>query len=251
MALSKRNNIKWKKSDYITLGIAVSNFNKKIRKLQQEEKKLYLPEIKNYNEVKENILTRSELNRVINSLKRFAKEGAEEIYITQAGEQITKWQRQELGIQKGIAKRYLKTELQQLNIKGDTGFSRAEMGSEEKRRLESTLKSLEKLETTTGYEFERISQRIRKLGTTDYTLRKAYVFRENFMEELEKLKNNSPEFQEVFEHFNSIKDPITFFNETQKSNALQDFFVWYKTPENYASFDSIKDLSEYIIKEYS
>ena len=37
-----------------------------------------------------------ELNRVINSLKRFSKEGAEDLYVTKAGEQITKWERKEL-----------------------------------------------------------------------------------------------------------------------------------------------------------
>ena len=37
---------------------------------------LYLPDIINYKEAKENITTRSELNRLINSLRRFNKEGA-------------------------------------------------------------------------------------------------------------------------------------------------------------------------------
>ena len=70
--------------------------NKKINELNKEEKKLYLPELKNYKDIKENIQTRQELNRVINSLKRFSKEGAEDLYVTKAGEQITKWERKEL-----------------------------------------------------------------------------------------------------------------------------------------------------------
>ena len=55
-------------------------------------------------------MTRRELNRIINSLRRFKKEGAEELYTTQAGEQMTKWERRELGIQSGIAVRRLKRE---------------------------------------------------------------------------------------------------------------------------------------------
>ena len=93
MAQSK---IKWKKGDYISLGKAISNFNKKINELQAEENKLYLPNIIEYKEAKENITTRSELNRLINSLRRFQKQGAEELYVTQAGEEITKWERKEL-----------------------------------------------------------------------------------------------------------------------------------------------------------
>ena len=96
MATSIQSKIRWQQKDYLSLGRAVANFNKKINKLQSEEKKLYLPELKNYKDIKENIQTRSELNRVINSLKRFSKEGAEDLYVTKAGEKITKWERQEL-----------------------------------------------------------------------------------------------------------------------------------------------------------
>ena len=96
MATSTQSKIRWQQKDYLSLGRAVANFNKKINKLQSEEKKLYLPELKNYKDIKQNIQTRSELNRVINSLKRFSKEGAEDLYVTKAGEQITKWERKEL-----------------------------------------------------------------------------------------------------------------------------------------------------------
>lgn len=96
MATSTQSKIKWQQKDYLSLGRAVANFNKKINKLQSEEKKLYLPDLKNYKDIKENIQTRRELNRVINSLKRFSKEGAEDLYVTKAGEQITKWERKEL-----------------------------------------------------------------------------------------------------------------------------------------------------------
>lgn len=63
--------IKWKQKDYLSLGRAVSQFNKKINELNKEEKKLYLPELKNYKDIKSKILTRNELNRVIRSLKSF------------------------------------------------------------------------------------------------------------------------------------------------------------------------------------
>lgn len=108
--------IKFKKGDTIKLGKAVAEFNRKISKLQAEENNLILPEKLNYADEKENITTRRELNRRINSLKRFLKEGAEDIYTTQAGEKITNWERKELSLQKGIAKRRLQRELAELNV---------------------------------------------------------------------------------------------------------------------------------------
>lgn len=107
--------IKWKKGDAIKLGKAVAEFNRKINELQTEENNLYLPNKINYAEEKENITTRKELNRRIESLKRFQKAGAEDLYITEAGEQLTKWERGELEKQKGIAERRLKKELASLN----------------------------------------------------------------------------------------------------------------------------------------
>lgn len=82
--MANNSQIKWKKGDFITLGKAVSAFNKKINELQNNENKLYLPEFKDYNKIKQNINTRKELNRQINSMKEFLKEGAEELYTTKA-----------------------------------------------------------------------------------------------------------------------------------------------------------------------
>ena len=107
--------IRWKQGDFIKLGKAVAEFNKKINKLNAEENKLYLPDLIEYKEAKENITTRSELNRLVNSLRRFQREGAEELYTTQAGEDITKWERRELGIQSRIAQTRLTRELKALN----------------------------------------------------------------------------------------------------------------------------------------
>lgn len=252
MKLPKQSKIRWQRGDYITLGKAVSQFNKKINELQKEESKDYLPDTLEYKEVKENITTRKELNRVINSLRRFKKEGAEDLYTLESGEQLTKWEMNEIRLQRNIAVRRLNQELEQLNepINGSK-FSRIQMGSEEARKIESTLESIQKLESKKGFDFDRIKNRIKYIGTSDYTLKKAYIFRENFMKELENLKDNTPEFQKVYDFFKNINNPITFFNTTQKSQALQDFFVWYKNPETYAEFDSNSELVDYILEEYS
>ena len=121
--------IRWKKGDFIKLGKAVSQFNRKINELQREENKLYLPEIIDYKEAKENITTRRELNRLINSLRRFQREGAEDLYTTMVGENITKWERRELGIQSRIATMRIQKELNELNEPLESGYSRAQMGS--------------------------------------------------------------------------------------------------------------------------
>ena len=134
--------IKWKKQDYLQLGKAVANFNKKINRLQAEERKAYLPDIIDYSNLKQNITTRAELNRQINSLKRFMREGAENIYTTEAGEQISKWEKQETLKSMNIARRRLTRELKSLEIPTLNGYSKAQMGSERVAEINAELRNL-------------------------------------------------------------------------------------------------------------
>ena len=162
--------INWKQGDFVRLGRAVAQFNKKVNELNREEKKLYLPETINYKEAKENITTRKELNRLINSLRRFQKEGAEDLYLTQAGEQISKWERRELGIQSRIAQTRLKAELKKLNEPQENGFSGDQMGSLRAREIEEQIKNLKQIETKVGYEFNMLKRRIASPVARDYTM---------------------------------------------------------------------------------
>ena len=68
--------IRWNRKDYSKLSSAVRRFNKKLGTLSGRN----LPKELTYSEVKKNITTRRELNRTINSLNRFLKEGSEEIW---------------------------------------------------------------------------------------------------------------------------------------------------------------------------
>lgn len=119
--------IRWKNTDYLTLGRAVAQFNRKINELNKEEKKLYLPENITYSNVKEGIQTRAELNRVINSLRRFSKQGAEDLFQNSAGEQMTVWEHGELLRQRRIAERNLKKEAQEFETPVSSGYSKAQM----------------------------------------------------------------------------------------------------------------------------
>ena len=208
MADSKIN---WRQGDFIRLGQAVSKFNKKINELQAEENKLYLPEEINYKEAKENITTRRELNRLINSLRRFQREGAEDLYITQSGEEITKWERRELGIQSRIAQTRLRNELKTLNEPLDSGFSRAQMGSMRVREIEAQIKNLKNIESAVGYEFNRLRERLSRMGTSDYTMKKAIVFRENYLREMEKY-SHFDNYEKLMKKLRSFTNPVSFFN---------------------------------------
>lgn len=223
--------INWKRGDFVRLGRAVSDFNKKINELNKEERKLYLPEKIDYKEAKENITTRRELNRLINSLRRFQKEGAEDLYITEGGETITKWERRELGIQSRIAQTRLRTELKNLEKPLESGYSRVQMGSIRAREIEAQIKNLKQIETKRGYEFNALKRRIMSQGASDYTMKKAIVFRENYLNEMKKY-SHFDNYDKLMKKLNSISNPVSFFNFVSQNELTGD--LTYQSDEVYS-----------------
>lgn len=203
---------------------------------------LYLPDIINYKEAKENITTRSELNRLINSLRRFNKEGAEELYTTQAGEQITKWERRELGIQSRIAQNRLRRELKGLEQPTDSGYSRIQMGSIRAREIEAQIRNLKQIENKKGYEFTRLKNRIQTTGTSDYTMRKAIVYRENYIKEMEKY-SHLDNYDKLMNRLKAIKNPLKFFEYVSKNELIQD--LTYQSDQYYSQRDFNKFISNF------
>ncbi len=222
-----QSQIRWKQGDYIKLGRAVSEFNKKINKLKAEENKLYLPEEYNYKNLKENITTRNELNRIINSLKRFQKEGAEDLYKTQAGEEITKWEYQELKMQNRIATSRLQKELKDIQ-KTKVGKP---YRTQREIEIEAQIGNLKKFENLTKSEFKKLKSRIRNAGVTDYNMKKAIVFQNNYLNEMEKYSHFA-NYNILMKKLNSFKNPINFYEFLKDKNELI-VDLTYQSDENF------------------
>lgn len=243
------NLINWRKQDTERLKKAVNDFNKKIRNLEKQENTLNLPETISYKETKENIATRSEFNRKVQSLEKFMKAGAEDLKITKGGEGLTKWEWQELLNQKKIAKNRLTKELEALNKPMKTGYSRVQMGSERAREIEDTLESLEKLGTSKGASFTRLKARVQMLGQKDLEMKQAKNFRDNLLNELKGISKNNPEMKKLYEHLKNIKNPLEFYNQARKSDVLIDFKEWYLNPNDYGDFVSYDEIADYVLTD--
>lgn len=222
--------IKWKQGDLIRLGRAVSSFNTKINKLQSEENKLYLPNTISFKEAKENITTRAELNRMINSLRRFQRAGAEDLYVTQSGERLTKWERKELGIQSRIAQSRLTKELTSLNEPNASGVSRVQMGSKRAREIEAQIRNLKSIELKAGYDFTSLVARIKNMGASDYVMKKATIFRENYLKTMEKY-SHFDNYELLMKKLRSITNPTSFYDFVSQNELSGD--LTYQSDEYY------------------
>ena len=237
------NQIRWRHGDYVTLGKAVAEFNRKINELQTEENKLYLPEIQEYSNLKQDITTRKELNRIVKMLKSFNSDNAS-LYETESGEKITEWEHQQIKSNIRTAKRRLNQELAGIDKKSQP------YTSQEETQIRGQLNNLNKFEKLTGYEFNRFRRRVRSMGSLDYSMRKAIVYRENYMKAIESLSNyeNYPAFKKQLE---SIRNPMEFYNFIQQSDIMSDLFLWYDNNAGltYGAFVTNEDAFNYALAE--
>jgi hypothetical protein len=239
--------IRWNRSDYGKLSYAVRMFNKKIKELESLDKNV-LPEEFNYQELKDTIYSRKELNRVIKSLRKFSnKESQQKTIKLEGGEEITRWEYSEL---KKAQKRAIGTIQEKAweIIDSDTNV----IGDLEFKQLMRTKESIEDLFNRLGSEFKRTAKRTLSWGKNDYELWRAQIYRDNYMNKVLSYMSDYDNYELLVKKLNSIENPIKFYEYVQKSNVLQDLFLFYKdkaTAQTYGGFTSNQEAFDYAIFE--
>ena len=95
------------------------------------------------------------------------------------------------------------------------------MGSVRVKEIEAQLRNLNKIETKKGFEFKRLMKSIRFQGASDYTMKKATVYRENYIKEMEKY-SDFDNYEKFMAKLKSIKNPIDFYNYVSKNELTKD-----------------------------
>ena len=226
--------IRWRRGDYIKLGQAVSRFNKIIKELDTDERE-FLPDLKDYKEIKDHITTRKELNRVINSLKRVNTENLLNTKILESGEEISKWEFQEINKARRRAFRNLNLERESI-LKDRPSIG---MGDERLSEIRAIENSFVTLEFRTGNDLKRLIQRIFSVGRSDYKLSKDELFRQNFYKALEGI-SNFQNYEVLKKELDKIKNPTKFYEFVRKSPVLMDLFLWYQESDTlfYGAFSN-------------
>lgn len=226
--MARRSKIRWQKSDSEELSKAVKNFNAKLSRLEKKnpEIKNALPERVSVRQLKEMINTRQDLQREINSLKRFSQRGSEEIETYgDYNINITKWQRTEMNRRVGIINRKRKERLDQLEqlemqSGGESlGYTKGQLGMGRVERVElAPMKAL-----TRGMNQRDVSMKwknILKESQSGFLKEKDYRCRENYIKGLEE--NFNP--NDVEKIINAIeKQPIDEFIKTFYSDQDASF----------------------------
>lgn len=224
--------IRWSRSDYQKLSYAVRQFNKKVSELEALDQNV-LPEEFKYTELRDNIYSRKELNRIIKSLRRFSKPSQQRLVKTTSGEVLTQWEYSELKKAQKRATLNI-TDQARMIIDSDVNV----MGDTEFKRLQRTRESIDDLFNRKGTEFRRTKVRTQSWGKNDYDLWRASIYRENFMNSLEQM-SSFKNYKLLKDKLESIENPIQFYNYIKESNILSDLFLYYKdkaTSQTYGGF---------------
>lgn len=230
------SNIRWKRSDYLTLGRAVADFNRKVKKFETEENKIFLPATMNYKEVKESILTRNKLNDVLRSLRSFNEVSVEPIVNQKTGLVTTQWEAQENLIKSTRAQKNLIKQGKLLsNILNASKKDNRRRSAKERQELRlqylellEDLKDIKKYNKEHGLPYQTYKKMISKLGDVDYNMIKYTVFRQNYEKMIEGLKDFKG-YDLLKSKLDRINNPIYFYKYIYKSNAeyLKDLWVQY------------------------
>ena len=218
--------IRWKKGDYIKLGQAVSRFNKIVSLLEVDEKD-YLPELKDYKELRNHINSRKELNRVLKSLRRVNIGNLESTKILESGEVISEYEWKEVNYAKRRALRNLEAERSSiLGSRPSIG-----MGDERLSEIKAIEDSFKRFQEKTGSDLKRLKERIFEIGRSDYKLSKDKLFMENYYKALEGI-SNFQNYDSLKRELDKIKNPTKFYDFVSKSPVLMDLFLWYKESDS-------------------
>ena len=238
--------IRWKRGDYVKLSKAVASFNRKINELDVNEAK-YLPNLKDYKELKDEIKSRKELNRIVRSLRNFNVEGAEARVTLPSGKELTKWEYHEIKLARNRAIRSLESEKAAITL----GIKWKGMGDERIDQINATISHMKRIETTSEGSFAGGARLIMKLGSYDRGLNEAEQFRTNFMNALEELSTYD-NYEILKNKLESIRNPEQFYEYVRNSEVLSDLFLYYKdkaTAQTYGGFASNQDAFNYALEE--
>ena len=225
--------ISWRNVDNLSLGKAVANFNRKIKRIETEENKGYLPETLNFKDVKENITTRRELNRIIQNLRNFNKEGAEELYQNDAGEEMTKWEKDVLQdeISRGI--RRLNKELRSVDK------TKYPFETDVELNLKQRINNLKNFQNVKGFNFKLLKERAFNIGRMDFEMNRAINYQNNYMKTLERY-SHFDNYDLLINELEKYKNPIRFYNLMKTKGELTEDLTYvsdeYYTQEEFNKF---------------
>lgn len=238
--------IRWNKQDSIKLQKAINHFNSELQKVENKEN---LPPRAKYDDLRDRIISRRELESTIKSLNNANAMNLSSTEELASGERVSTWEYDDTIRRKNIAGENLLNELDSINRHRAESGNRY-MGEERVSEIQETLALLDSsLDDLNAFKGSR--NRLKVYGRESLNLYRSKVFMDNFKTAVQGLQN--------FEHYdllkqrmNELRNPEKFYEIMKKSDILMDIFLWYKNPDGaliYSGFEDNEEAFDYALQE--
>lgn len=234
--MSRKSQIKWRRSDEEELKRAVKNFNNKLSRIMKKNPQLaeYLPERKSYEAIKDDVSTRQQLHREINSLKRFTNRknvikdlgngNYEGIITSKTGLRITSWEKKEVGIQVGIINRERTRKKKELESEEATSRgkslkqSRSQMQSIRMNELNKKVFNFDKIKKS---DWQKYKATVKRQSHPDFQSEADENLRKNYLKGLIEVFGDTDKTKKLIENIEAmpLKDFITKFYKEQEATV--------------------------------
>ena len=225
--MSRPHSIKWRRSDEEELRRVVKNFNAKLSRIIKKNPEMakYMPPRVSYKDLRQDITSRQEFNRELNSLKRFSQKGSEKIVeAKQTGLKVTAWERKEVGIQVAIINRERSRKRKMIEQEEATSrgqklnLTRAQMNSIRMNELKKKPFNFDKIKKS---DWIRYKATVKKQSHPDFQSDSDIHLRENYIKGLKEVFGDTDETKQLIEEIEKlpIKEFITKFYKEQEATV--------------------------------
>lgn len=242
MFLKKIVLMKWRKLDEVELKKSIHNFNNKLRRLKKkypENNKIY-PDNYKYSELKREIVTRSDYNRILTEIKLFSQRGIEDICTNKHKVKAMKWELEVERIRLKVINSERARELRKVNkINITIGGRTVETASLTITKRELSKKKFNFDNIYSRYEFEIFKKTTRKQALSSYWINIQNKYVDNYIKAL--INVFSPEqAKELIELINQI--PLENMIELYHREMLGNIDYIYEPQEQGIKYEYLKDM---------
>lgn len=234
--------IKWNEDSNARLKKEVSAFNSRVKKLRKARKNVsYLPDEVSFRETKKLITTEEELEAVLESLKGFKGKEAYKKVTLKSGEQLTTWEYGELKKQQAIAKKRIKKQMEKVER------PYGKMGTAEFQRLNQVYNSIRNFEKLKGARLEVAKSRLANYGSTDFDMRRAIIYKENYLKMIKETFSNEPKYKKLVHKIKQIH-PLTLYDDLKAGefgDKIKDISFMY----DFGGLAEFEDLVDKFLDE--
>lgn len=110
-------------------------------------------------------------------------------------------------------------------------FQGRKCGSMRVKEINAQIRNLKSIETKRGFDFRSLKRRIQNIGTSDYSMRRAITYRENYIKDMEKY-SHFDNYEKLVALFNKYKNPVSFYELLSKNEMTVD--LTYQSEQYYS-----------------